>query len=271
VDTLALGASTWTYLQECDLQAAVRRLKVAGYARFDVLTIPPHLWPYDCDAVQRTALSRFLKTEGVGFESLNLPSTDQNLCSATAQMREYSVKQFHDLIDLCEALEVPMIVMVPGRQANFVPPPLDLAYGWLREGLESLIPHAERAGVRLILENHHMSPMPTVRQMADFLDTFGSNQLGIAYDVANGEFVGEVQADAIQSAGQWLRQVHLSDASRIKWDHAPIGRSAIDFGMVGRALQQVGFAGTSIVEVISNTPDTDMAAARKVLRQHGWH
>jgi len=271
VDTLALGASTWTYLQECDLQAAIRRLQFAGYARFDVLTIPPHLWPYDCDAAQRKALHQFLKMEGVGFESLNLPSTDQNLCSVTAQMREYSVKQFHDLIDLCEALGVPMIVVVPGRRANFVPPPLDLAYGWLREGLESLIPHAERAGVRLILENHHMSPMPTVRQMVDFLDTFRSNQLGVAYDVANGEFVGEIQADAIQTAGQWLRQIHLSDASRTKWDHAPIGQSAIDFGMVGRALRQVSFAGTSIVELISNTPDADMAAARNVLRQHGWH
>lgn len=118
-------------------------------------------------------------------------------------------------------------------------------------------PHAEPAGVGLILENHDMSPMPIVRQMVDFLDTFRSNQLGIAYDVGNGEFVGEIQADAIQTAGQWLRWMHLSDASRTKRDHAPTGQSAIDFSMVGRALRQVSFAGTSIVELISNTPDTD--------------
>jgi hypothetical protein len=74
VDNLALGASTWTYLQACDLQAAVRRLQTLGYRRFDVLTIPPHLWPYDIDVAQRHALRDLLVTLGVSFDSLNLPS-----------------------------------------------------------------------------------------------------------------------------------------------------------------------------------------------------
>ena len=270
MENLTLGASTWTYLQECSLQASVRRLRAMGYSRFDVITIPPHLWPYNFDAAQRRALREFLVAEGVSFDSLNLPSTDQNLCSVTSQMREYSVQQFHAMIDLCEDLGVSMIVVVPGRRANFVPPPLEQAHGWLKAGLESLVPHAERAGVRLILENHHMSPMPTVLQMTTFLDAFGSDQLGIAYDVANGEFVGEDQAEAIRTAGRWLRQVHLSDASRSKWDHAPIGRSAVDFAAVAQALQQTGFAGTSIVELVSQTPDADMADARQALHRYGW-
>jgi deoxyribonuclease-4 len=270
VETLSLGASTWTYLQTCGLGEALQRLKSVGYSRFDVLTIPPHLWPYDIDIVQRRALRNMLASEGLSFDSLNLPSTDQNLCSVMPQMREYSVRQFLDVIDLCEEVGVPMIVVVPGRRANFVPPSLDAAHGWLKEGLEALLPHAERAGVRLILENHHMSSMPAVKQMVTFLDAFGSNNLGIAYDVANGEFVGEDQAEAIRTAGPWLRQVHLSDASRSKWDHAPVGRSAVDFGAVAQALREINFSGTSIVELISETPDADMADARQELHRYGW-
>jgi deoxyribonuclease-4 len=271
VETLRLGASTWTYLQTCGLEAALRRLNGTGYSRFDVLTIPPHLWPYDIDLAQRRALRTFLAREGLSFDSLNLPSTDQNLCSVTPQMREYSVQQFLDIIDLCEEIGVPMIVVVPGRRANFAPPPLEAAYAWLKAGLEVLLPHAERAGVRLILENHHMSSMPTVKQMVTFLDAFGSDHLGIAYDVANAEFVGEDQAAAIQTAGRWLRQVHLSDASRSKWDHAPIGRSAVDFAAVAEALREINFSGTSIVELISETPDADMAGALRELHRYGWH
>ncbi|MBR0838830.1 sugar phosphate isomerase/epimerase [Bradyrhizobium liaoningense] len=271
METLRLGASTWTYLQTCDLKAALRRLKALGYSRFDVLTIPPHLWPYDIDLARRRALRTFLAREGLSFDSLNLPSTDQNLCSVTPQMREYSVQQFLDIIDLCEEIGVPMIVVVPGRRANFVPPPLEAAHGWLKAGLEILLPHAERAGVRLILENHHMSSIPTVKQMVTFLDAFGSDHLGIAYDVANGEFVGEDQAQAIRTAGRWLCQVHLSDASRSKWDHAPIGRSAVDFGAVARALREINFSGTSIVELISETPDADMADSLRELHRYGWH
>ena len=149
-------------------------------------------------------------------------------------MRDFSVSQWLAVIDLCEALGVPAAVMVPGRRPNFVPAPPAQTSAWLRSALERLALRAERAGVRLMLENHHQSPLPTVQQMVAFLDEFGSSQLGIAYDVANGEFVGEDQVDAIRTAAPWLLQVHLSDASRTKWDHAPIGR-AVDRLRLGRA------------------------------------
>lgn len=121
--TLRLGASTWTYLQTCGLQPAMQRLRQAGYERFDVLTIPPHLWPHDLDAAGRSALRRWVANEGLTIESLNLPSTDQNLCSVTAEMRDFSVNQWLAVIDLCEALGVTAAVMVPGRRPNFVPAP----------------------------------------------------------------------------------------------------------------------------------------------------
>ncbi len=267
---LHLGASTWTYLQSCDLRAALQRLRRAGYDRFDVLTIPPHLWPSIMDASSRTALRRWCADEGVTIESLNLPSTDQNLCSVTAEMRDFSVAQWAAVLDLCEALGVPGAVMVPGRRPNFVPAPAAETDGWLHAALDRLLPLAERAGVTLMLENHHQSPMPTVARMVAFLDGIGSPQLGIAYDVANGAFVGEDQAEAIGTAGHWLRQVHLSDASRERWDHAAPGRASIDFAAVGTALAETGFAGTSIVELISEDPDTDMADARSFLSGHGW-
>ena len=268
MSALRLGASTWTYLQSCDLRAALTRLRRMGYQRFDVLTIPPHLWPSTMDATARRDLRHWLAGEDVIIESLNLPSTDQNLCSVTPEMRDFSVTQWIAVLDLCAALGVSSAVMVPGRRPNFVPAPAAQTDGWLRAALDRLLPHAERAGVGLMLENHHQSPMPSVALMVNFLDKFGSNNLGIAYDVANGEFVGEDQAAAIHQAGQWLRQVHLSDASRARWDHAPPGRASIDFAAVGQAL--AGFTGTSIVELISEEADSAMSDARNFLGPHGW-
>lgn len=107
--------------------------------------------------------------------------------------------------------------------------------------------------------------------MVKFLDRFGSSSLGIAYDVANGEFVGEDQVDAIRTAAPWLLQVHLSDASRTRWDHAPIGRASIDFAAIGQALQDEGFQGTSVVEPISDEAGDDMVSARIRLAAYGWH
>ena len=260
--TLALGASTWTYLQTCSLPDALDRLHGAGFDRFDVLTVPP-----DLPANERATLRRSLARKGLTVESLNLPSTDQNLCSATAEMRDFSVGQLHAVLDLCGDLGVPSLVTVPGRRPSFVPPPDRLCEGWLRAALDRLVPHAERVGVTIMLENHHM---PSVERMAGFLAEYDSPSLGIAYDVANGTFLGEDQAEAIRAAGRWLRQVHLSDASATKWDHAPIGQAAVDFRAVGQALLETGFSGTSIVEIVSGTPDEDMRAARTRLAAVGW-
>lgn len=240
----------------------MQRLGTAGLRRFDVLTAPPHPWPCDLPRAGRRDLRRWLEAEDFAIESLNLPSTDQNLCSATEQMRAYSTDQWRAVFELCSDLGVGSVVMVPGRRPNYAPAPAAQCDAWLRAALEQLVPAAERAGVRIMLENHHQSPMPMVQRMASFLDAFGSRRLGIAYDVANGEFVGKDQADAIRTVGRWLEQVHLSDASQTRWDHASVGRASVDFAAVRRALTNAGFEGTSVIELTCDTPDRDMADAR---------
>ena len=127
-----LGASTWTYLQACDVRSAMRRLGAVGLRRFDVLTVPPHLWPYDLPHARRRDLRQWLEAEDFVIESLNLPSTDQNLCSATEQMRAYSIDQWRAVFDLCSDLGVGGVVMVPGRRPNFLPAPAGQYDAWLR-------------------------------------------------------------------------------------------------------------------------------------------
>ena len=106
--------------------------------------------------------------------------------------------------------------------------------------------------------------------MAAFLERFASPHLGIAYDVANGVFAGDVQADAIATCGGFLGQVHLSDATSERWDHGAIGSGSIDFIAVAALLREHGFTGTSIVEVVSQQPDQDMRQGWASLRAMGW-
>ena len=95
MDNLTLGASTWTYLQACDLQSAVRRLQTLGYSRFDVLTIPPHLWPYDIDVAQRRALRDLLVTEGLSFEFIEFAEyRSKSMQCYTADARDTRCSNF---------------------------------------------------------------------------------------------------------------------------------------------------------------------------------
>jgi L-ribulose-5-phosphate 3-epimerase len=49
--------------------------------------------------------------------------------------------------------------------------------------------------------------------MAAFVEAFGPARLLVAYDIANAEFIGEEQAEAIRRLQPMLAQVHLSDAT----------------------------------------------------------
>jgi deoxyribonuclease-4 len=233
-----------------------------GFKRMDLLTHPPHLWPYDADKSVRIALRQLLRAEGMAVDSLNLPSTDHNLCSVTQEMRDYTVLTLAAMIDLCGDLGAPYLVVVPGRQLGFSPPSRAESEAWLCDGLERLIPKAERHGVRILLENHHLSPLPLTADLVVLLERIGSRRLGIAYDIANGIFSGEELAGAIRNAAPWLGQVHLSDANATRWDQAPLGAGTVDFTTLPALLLRAGFGGTSIVEIVSAQPDQDLPAGR---------
>lgn len=265
-----LGASTWAYVDQAPLDQTLTRLARLGYRHVDILARPPHLWPSDLDAGQRKAIRQHLSGEGLTLEALVPPATDHNLCSPTREMRDFSVGIMKNVMDLCADLGGAMMTTIPGRGPSFKPFSAQDYWDWTIEGIGKLLPHAERTGIRIAMENHHITPFPTMASLVKILDYFQHPSLCIAYDVANAEFVGEDHAEAVRIGQNWLYQVHLSDCTRSRWDHGAIGTGDIDFAAFSRALTDTGFAGTSVVEIVSDTPDTDFADAVPRLVAMGW-
>lgn len=265
-----LGASTWSYIDQASLGDALSRLAAMGYERVDILARAPHLWPSDLSGTERAALRRHLEQEGLALEALVPPATDHNLCSPVREVRDFSVELMKSVMELCSELGGTMMTTIPGRGPSFKPFSHAEYWDWTIEGIGRLLPHAERLGIKIALENHHITPFPTMTSLLEILDHFEHPSLCLAYDVANAEFVGDDHVEAIRSGKMWLNQVHVSDSSRSKWDHAAIGRGEIDFAAIADVLAEIGFAGTSIVEIVTDTPDADFADARTKLGQLGW-
>lgn len=259
------GGSTFSFMWNDTALSAMRRMQALGLATFDVIMVPGHCWHDELSAADRSALRATLAQEGLQIDTLNLPALDHNLASCIPEARAYAVALYTQVMQLSAELGGRGVVVVPGRVSALFPPPQADSEGWLADGLAQLLRVAERLDLTVHIESHPQTPIPTVDRIEAFLRNMPHERLKVAYDVSNAEFVGEDQAAALRRLAPRLGQVHLSDGTRERWRHDRAGLGTVDFPAVLRALGEIGFAGTRILEIISATPLEDIVHSQQAL------
>jgi sugar phosphate isomerase/epimerase len=92
----------------------------------------------------------------------------------------------------------------------------------------------------------------------------------LCYDVANGFMVEDV-TDGLTASQPWLGLVHLSDTTRARWMHDPLGHGYVPLRQVLTTLQGIGYTGRIVLETLHDKTAADgFAADRRVLREAGW-
>jgi sugar phosphate isomerase/epimerase len=261
------GGSTFSFMWQDTALAAMRKMQALDLNDFDVLVVPGHLWPDELSAAARSILAGNLRSEGIRIESLNLPALDLNLVSRVKEFRRYSVDLYVRTMQLAADLGAGAVVVVPGRVSSLFPPPRQDSEQLLRDSLEQLLRVAERLDQKIFVELHPQTPIPTTDAMLAFLGGLAHEKLLIAYDVSNAEFVGENQPDAIRRSGNRIGQLHLSDGTRGQWRHDRIGLGTVRFDAILKAVKEIGFSGTSILEIISPSPLEDLGASAAILKR----
>jgi L-ribulose-5-phosphate 3-epimerase len=262
---LRLGGSTFSFMWTEPAPVAMRRLRGIGLNDFDVLMVPGHLWPAALDAGARRALAAELRADGIRIESLNLPALDLNLASCVPEVRAYGVAQYRAALHLGGELGGRGVVLVPGRVSSLLPPATEDTLGWLSESLDAILRTADEVGQTVFLESHPLTPVPDAERIARFLERVAHPRLTVAYDVANAEFIGEDQVAALRRLAPRLGQVHLSDGTRGAWRHDRAGLGTVDFAAVLATLEEIGFSGVAVAEVISADPLADTATTLEAL------
>lgn len=256
------GGSTFSFMWREPALGALRKLRALGLNDFDVILAPGHCWPGE----QSTRdLAAALRAEDIRIESTNLPAIDLNLASCIPEIRAQGVALYTRALELSAELGGRAVVVVPGRVSALFPPPQEASEGWLRESLECLLAVAEQLGQTLYIESHPQTPIPTVAAIERFLAKLPHPRLKVAYDVANAEFVAEDQPAALRRLAPRLGQVHLSDGTRTRWRHDRVGLGTVDFARILRTLKEIGFAGVSVLEIISASPLEDFSASLRAL------
>lgn len=265
-----LGVNTYGYIWSTRVADCVRSLGAFGYRDFELVVNPPQLGLDDFTPAERRQLAASLLSEGLVPRSLNVPSLDHNLASPLRRMREFSIGMFRDAIDLAADLGISQLITVPGRMNPLLAPTLQQREAWMRESLEALLPHADRRGVMLALENVPYASFPDAETLGAFVRGFGSPGLGVCYDVANAHFIGESPAAGLRALRGLVSVVHLSDTTRSAWRHDEVGRGDVPLAEVLPALDDIDFQATCMLEIIDPHPQAAILRSHRALAPFGF-
>jgi len=266
---MQVGANTMSFMWKTSAREALETLAREGYRCFELMAQRPHFDPF-MDRTEALAFARFLRDAGLTVETVNLPSLDQNLASAAPEMRDYSVRLFERLVGIAETIGASAVIVVTGRVNPLIAPGRPDLEGWFADAFQRVLRAAERAGVRLLLENIPMGVYPRADQLIGFAERIGSPQVGVCYDIANAHFIGEDTAEGLRQVKARLGIVHLSDTGRQAWRHDPVGQGSCDFAGFGATLREIGYSRTSMLEIVSEQPIAGIVASHQKIVQWGW-
>lgn len=265
---LQLGGTNFGYLNACGLAESLEHLASCGMSTVELGLTAPHFDLHTATPADFSAARRALADAGLRCSSVN--AAELNLISQNEAVAQLAVSQCSALIRAAAGFGAPYAVIVPGRQHPLRPMPAGIALDRFERHMAVLLRVAEAEGVSIALETVPFGFLQTVGELAAWLDKAGHASLSMVVDCAN-VFVQEDPVAALGAAGRRMSLCHVSDAWKSRWAHTSIGSGEIDFAAIGRALEESGFAGPTIYELMDADdprPRLDRDLAR--LETWGW-
>lgn len=170
--------------------------------------------------------------------SVHAPFMDLSPGAIDPGIREVTVGRYRQALEFCEILrpEVPKVMVChSGYDRWRFNGHRDIwRDGWCRTW-EALRDHAEKAGVRIAIENiFDETPEP----LASLMEMLPAEQVGICFDTGHFNlFSGVPLSDWVSQLGPRIIATHLHDNFGKKDDHMPVGTATFDFPAYFRLLK----------------------------------
>jgi len=126
--------------------------------------------------------------------------------------------------------------------------PLDVAWRFSIDGLRECAKHAENLGVTCLVEQAPFMFAETASDIRKLVEDIGSSNVLAMTDTGNA-CVRESPQLAIETLGDLLGHLHITDGDGKTYAHLPVGMGSIDFKGVKSSLEKVKFKGISVLEI----------------------
>lgn len=165
-------------------------------------------------------------------------------------------------IDDCKAYGGTTVLVVPA----VVTPKVSYSDAWDRsqKAIRTLIPIAERAGIKLAIEEVWNKFLLSPLEFARYIDDFQSPAVGAYFDVGNVVEFGYPQ-EWIRTLGKRILKIHIKEYAKPKrFDYLLGDGKEINWPEVRQALLDVGYEGWITAEVPLKDP-ADIVARMKAI------
>ena len=262
---------------DLDLEAALDAVVEAGFARTEILGQEPHL----AEALEGQALIDFrarLEARGLAEGTVHAPMTRNILGAPEENWRREKVQVLASYIRFTAGIGATGMVVHPVPNPIFVPDPdapdlPDRINDAVHRSLDDLVPLAEAAGVRILLENLPYEcayPFLSMQQLRPLVDGYPDCALGLNIDTGHAWTAGIDPAAEIRAAGPRLWGTHLQDVDydNPQDDHWVPTSGGLDWDAIRAAMDEVGYAGQWTFEVAAGRcgePFEELARATRAV------
>jgi hexulose-6-phosphate isomerase len=137
------------------------------------------------------------------------------------------------------------------------------AYKRSQEHIKQLIPDAEKAGVKIAIEEVWNKFLLSPVEFARYIDEFESPTVGAYFDVGNVVEYGYPE-EWIRELGKRILKIHIKEYAKPKRFDYKLGEGEIDWSAVRQALIDVGYEGWITAEVGFGNVDAMKDVAKRM-------
>lgn len=244
------GVCNWIFGDEPLAETAAR---LAGFG-YDGLELKGDLELYDAAEVKATLDEHGLAVLSLTPEDVDLPHPD-------AEVRAEAVDYYLRLLDFAAEVGAPMVgchgavgrIRPVTTAEDLATTTYEQEYVNFVVGVQRIAERAQELGLRLAIEelNRYESHLlNTAEAAARFVEEVGAPNVGLLLDAYHMNIEEADLPSAIRAAGGHLFLFHAADSNR-----QAVGRGHTDFAGIMRALQDIGYDGTIVVECTASGPD----------------
>lgn len=244
-------------LGQATTEQAAAELARLGYDCLELCLEAADVRPEDMTEARAHAMRQRLDETGIGLASLSYHGDREPLAQRAAnQARAIQVAKWMGTD----------ILILNGERST------DPARQWAEhvDRLARLCELAEPAGVTLAIEPEPLLVIGSSQDALAMIEAVGSPALKINLDVGHAQITDEDVAAMIRQLGPAIAHLHLEDIAGRIHRHLPFGAGDMDFGAIGQALDEIGYAGPYVVDLFGQDIDpiqvaTDALAAMRRL------
>lgn len=267
---MKLGANTYAFLWSETLENSIKIMGENGYKAIEFLVSPPHFILSDYKPGAYKGLKHIMDDYGMKTLCLNIPSLDINIASPYAQMRKMTFDLYKRLTDICMELDAEIMLICPGKRHPLLPQPFDKCFDWARQSICDVVDYTKDTDLTIALETVPAGFMDTVADLKKLRDSVNSDRVKIVFDVTNVFMTEDQPEKKIHLIKDNICLMHLSDTTRKRWEHAPIGCGCVDSMAFIREAGSVGYDGYLSLEIINDKGIKGLNDSVRSLISMGW-